>query len=64
MCWQIEKGIKDNFTETEIVRGVLKIIRLGDFKDMLVNKDDMTVAELKGFLLSHLVERNSTELFQ
>lgn len=64
VCRQIEEGIKDNFTESEIVRGVLKIIKPGVFKDMLVNKDDMTVAELKGFLQSHLGERNSTELFQ
>lgn len=64
MCRQIEEGAKDNFTESEIVRGVLKIIKPGDFKDMLFNKDDMTVVELKGFLQSHLGERNSTELFQ
>lgn len=64
VCRQIEEGIKDNFTESEIVRGVLRIIKPGDFKDMLVNKEDMTVAELKGFLQSHLGERNSTELFQ
>lgn len=64
VCRQIEEGIKDNFTESEIVRGVLKIIKPGDFKNMLVNKDDMTLAELKGFLQSHLGERNSTELFQ
>lgn len=31
---------------------------------MLMNKDHMTVAELKGFLQSHLGDRNSTELFQ
>lgn len=64
VCRQIEEGVKDNFTESEIVRGVLRIIKPGDFKDMLVNKEDMTVAELKGFLQSHLGERNSTELFQ
>lgn len=64
VCRQIEEGVKDNFTDTEIVRGVLRIIKPGDFKDMLVNKEDMTVAELKRFLQSHLGERNSTELFQ
>lgn len=64
VCRQIEEGVKDNFKESEIVRGVLKIIKPGDFKDMLVNKEDMTIAELKGFLQSHLGERNSTELFQ
>lgn len=64
VCRQIEEGLKENFTESEIVRGVLKIIKAGSFKDMLVNKDDMTVAGLKGFLQSHLGERSSTELFQ
>lgn len=63
VCRQIEEGLKENFTGSEIVRGVLKIIKPGSFKDMLVNKDDMTVAELKGFLQSHLGERSSTELF-
>lgn len=29
-----------------------------------MNKDDMTVVELKGFLQSHLGDRSSTELFQ
>lgn len=43
---------------------MLKIIKPGSLKDMLVNKEDMTVVELKGFLQSHLGERNSTELFQ
>lgn len=64
MCRQIEKGVKDNFTDSEIVRGVLRMIKPGDFKDMLVNKEDMSVTGLKGFLQSHLGERNSTELFQ
>lgn len=64
VCRQIEEGLKENFTESEIVRGVLKIIKPGSFKDMLVNKDDMTVAGLRGFLQSHLGERSSTELFQ
>ncbi|CAL9683080.1 unnamed protein product [Knipowitschia caucasica] len=64
VCRQMEEGTKEHFTESEIVRGVLKIIKPGDFKDMLVNKDDLTLAELKGLLQSHLGERNSTELFQ
>ncbi|XP_032363237.1 uncharacterized protein LOC116675718 isoform X1 [Etheostoma spectabile] len=64
VCRQMEEGVKDNFTDSEVVRGVLRIIKPGDFKDMLVNKEDMTVAELRGFLQSHLGERNSTELFQ
>ena len=64
VCRQMEEGLKENFGEVEIVRGVLRIIKPGDFKDMLMNKDDMTVAELKGFLQSHLGEKSSTELFQ
>ncbi|XP_028290530.1 uncharacterized protein LOC114454337 [Gouania willdenowi] len=64
VCKQIDDGIKEGFSESEIVRGVLKIIRPGIFKEMLINKDDITVTELKGFLQSHLREKNSTELFQ
>ncbi|XP_046692674.1 uncharacterized protein LOC124377300 [Silurus meridionalis] len=43
---------------------LLRIIRPGIFKEMLINKDDMAVIELKGFLQTHLREKNSTELFQ
>lgn len=39
VCRQIDEGVKDNFTDSEIVRGVLKIMKPGDFKD---NKEDMT----------------------
>ncbi|KAI3375565.1 hypothetical protein L3Q82_003895 [Scortum barcoo] len=42
---QIEEGIKEGFHDTEVVRGVLKIIRPGTFKDMLNNKDDLTQEE-------------------
>ncbi|XP_041828199.1 uncharacterized protein LOC121631315 isoform X2 [Melanotaenia boesemani] len=64
VCKQIDDGIMEGFSDSEIVRGVLKIIRPGVFKEMLINKDDITVAELKGFLQTHLREKNSTELFQ
>lgn len=64
VCRQVEEGVKDNFTNSEVVRGVLRIIKPGHFKDMLINKEDMTVAELKEFLQSHLGGKNSTELFQ
>ncbi len=57
-------GLRENFSNTDIVRGVLRIIKPGIFKDMLINKDDMTVNELKGFLQSQLGDRSSTELFQ
>ena len=64
VCRQMDEGLKENFGDPEIVRGVLRIIKPGNFKDMLMNKEDMTVAELKGFLQSHLGEKSSTELFQ
>lgn len=64
VCKQIDDGIREGFSDSEIVRGVLKIIRPGIFKEMLINKDDITVTELKGFLQTHLKEKNSTELFQ
>ncbi|XP_073710711.1 uncharacterized protein [Misgurnus anguillicaudatus] len=63
VCRQIDDGIKEGFSDSEIVRGVLKIIRPGIFKEMLINKDDMVVAELKGFLQTHLRQKNSTDLF-
>lgn len=50
VCRQIEEGQRENFTNSEIVRGVLRIIKPGDFKDMLMNKEDMMVIEFKGFL--------------
>lgn len=61
---QIEEGIREGVHDGDIVRGVLRIIKPGTFKDMLINKDDLTVMELKGFLQAHLREKNSTELFQ
>lgn len=42
----------------------MRIIKPGAFKDMLVNKDSLTVSELKGFLMSHLGEKATTEMFQ
>lgn len=50
ICKQIDEG----FSEAEVVRGVLKVIRAGHFKDMLMHKDDLTITELKCFLQSHL----------
>lgn len=64
VCRQMDAGLRENFSDTDIVRGVLRIIKPGIFKDMLINKDDMTVNELKGFLQSHLGDQSSTELFQ
>lgn len=64
ICRQIEEGLKEQFSDVEIVRAVLRAIKPGKFKDMLMDKDDLTVEELKGFLLSHLGEQSNTELFQ
>ena len=64
ICRQIDDGVKDRFSETEILRGVLRMIKPGHFKDMLMHKDDLTIDELKGFLQSHLGGRSNTELFQ
>lgn len=64
VCKQIDEGLKEKFSESEIIRSVLKMIKPGTFKDMLTNKDDLTVAELKRFLKSHMRDKSSTELFQ
>lgn len=61
---QMDEGVKEGFGEAEVVRGVLKVIKPGTFRDMLVNKDEMSVSELKGFLRSHLGEKATTEMFQ
>lgn len=64
VCRQIDDGVKENFSEAELVRGILRAIKPGNFKEMIMNKDDMTVEELKRFLQSHLADKSSTELFQ
>lgn len=64
LCRQIDEGISENFTEAEVIRTVLKIIRPGTFKDMLMTKDGLTVGELKRFLRAHLRDKSSAELFQ
>lgn len=64
LCKQIDEGLKANHAESEIIQAVLRIIKPGQFKEMLINKDDLTVTELKSFLQSHLSEKGSSELFQ
>lgn len=64
ICKQIDEAVREGSTEAEVIRGVLRIVKPGTFKDMLTNKDEITICELKGFLRSHLGERASTELFQ
>ena len=43
---QIDEGLAENFTEAEVLHTVLKIIKPDTFKDMLMTKDGLTVAEL------------------
>nr|XP_043869243.1 uncharacterized protein LOC122758913 [Solea senegalensis] len=64
LCKQIEEGILEGFTESEVMRTVMKIIKPGTFRDMLTNKNDLTVDELKRFLRAHIRDKSSTELFQ
>ncbi|KAK2903785.1 hypothetical protein Q8A73_010442 [Channa argus] len=64
LCKQIDEGHKAKHTDSEIIQGVLRIIKPGQFKDMLINKDDLTLTELKSFLRSHLSEKSGSELFQ
>lgn len=64
LCKQIDEGLQEGFTESEIIRSVLKMIKPGTFKEMLTNKTELTIDELKKFLRSHICDKNSTELFQ
>ena len=64
LCKQIDEGLAEGFSEAEVIRTVLKIIKPGTFKDMLITKDSLTVSELKRFLRAHLRDKSSTELFQ
>ncbi|KAK2908370.1 hypothetical protein Q8A73_009443 [Channa argus] len=64
LCKRIDEGHKAKHTDSEIIQGVLRIIKPGQFKDMLINKDDLTLTELKSFLRSHLSEKSGSELFQ
>ncbi len=64
VCRQMDVGLRETFSNNDIVRGVLRIIKPGIVKYMLINKDDMMVNELKRFLQSHLGDRSSRELFQ
>ncbi len=57
ICRQIEESLHGHFSESEIIRVVLKINKPGLFKEMLMEKEDLTVQELKGLLQSHLGDR-------
>ena len=64
VCKQIDEGVREGFRDTEVVKGVLRTIKPGNFKDMFMTKEDVTVVELKEILKSHLGVKNSTELFR
>lgn len=61
---QINEGLREGFAEAEIVRGVLRIVKPGTFRDMLMLKDELSIFELQCFLRSHLGEKAITEMFQ
>lgn len=63
LCKQIDEGLKANLTESDIIQALLCIVKPGQFNDMLISKDDLTVTELKSFLQSHMSE-SSSEIFQ
>lgn len=44
------EGIKEGVQDTKIVREVLRIIKPGNFQDMLINKDD--IDKLKVFAIN------------
>lgn len=64
LCKQIDEGLMARYTESEIIQGVLRIIKRGQFKDMLINKDDLSLSELRSFMRSHFSEKSGSELFQ
>jgi len=64
LCKQIDEGMQECFTESEIIRTVINVIKPGTFREMLTNKSDLTVDELKRFLRAHIRDKSSTELFQ
>lgn len=64
VCKQMDEGVTQKYSESEIIRTVLKVIKPGTFKDMLNTKEDLTLAEFKRFLRAHLRDKSSAELFQ
>ncbi len=43
---QMDEGLQEGFSESEIIRTVLKITKPGTFREMLSNKEDLTVEGL------------------
>lgn len=50
ICKQVDEGFKEGFNEYEVIRIVIKVTKPGNFREMLTNKDDLMVDELKRFL--------------
>ncbi len=59
LCKQIDEGLQEGITESEIIHTVVKITKPGTFREMLANKGDLTVDELKRFLHAHIRGKNS-----
>lgn len=47
LCKQIDVGFQEGFTESEVICTVIRTIKPDKFREMLVNKGDLTVDELK-----------------
>lgn len=60
---QIEEGLQEGFSESEIFSTILKLTKPGTSREILSNKEDLTVDGLKRFLQSHIRDKNITELF-
>lgn len=56
--------MQEGFTESELICTVIKIIKPGTLTEMLTNRSELTVDELKRFLRPHIRDKSSTELFQ
>ncbi|KAK0131525.1 hypothetical protein N1851_033780 [Merluccius polli] len=54
LCKQIDEGMQGGFPESEVIHTVIKVIKPGTFREMLTNKSDLTVDELKRFLRAHI----------
>lgn len=50
ICKQVDEGFKEGFSESEVIRIAIKVTKPGNFREMLTNKDDLMVDELKRFL--------------
>lgn len=62
---QIEEGLREQFSEVGMVRTQNnQTWTFQGYVKRIMNKDRLTVGELKGFLHSHLVEQSKMELFQ